>query len=248
MKPSVCLAVLAASLLAAPPAPAQPQRAPVARGRVQLLGADMAGSCKAGDIERARQLADACEGKQQCSFTPVPGDAAAESCARESLALWDCGDGKTRYAALGPQNKGQSREIRLECPPGMAAAAPPPALAASAPKPAPVPAPVATASMAPPHKPGDPETVTVDEIRPEAPAMRVPRPAVAGIDMSAAGVNRERMRGVCALFTDPTAGENPAARLAQLHGQIWDRPDHSPGAASNCGVKSLVPQSAVPEP
>jgi len=246
MKPVISFAVLAASLLAAhlalAQAPGTPQRAPVAKGRVQLLGADMAGTCKTGDLERAHRLADACEGRKQCSFTPEIEDAAAETCARDSLALWDCGDGKTRYAALGPQNKGQSREIKLECAPDVVADAPPPAAPA---EPAPRPAPVATASVQPP-KPGQPETVIVEEVQPTPPVFRVQRPPPTALDLSAAGIDREVVRAVCEVWTDPTAPENPTARLNQLHAQIWDRPDHTPGAHSGCGVKTTMPPGAAP--
>ena len=85
MKPIACLLALASLLCATHFAMAQggPQveRVAAAPGRVQLLGADMAANCKAGDIERAHRLADACEGKRQCSFTPEVGDPAGEACA-----------------------------------------------------------------------------------------------------------------------------------------------------------------------
>lgn len=241
----LALAVGGTRLALAQPDNARPGVAP---GRIQLVGADMAGICKPGDIERAHKLADACEGKLQCSFTPETGDGAAETCARESMALWDCGDGKTRYAALGPQNAGQSREIKLECPPQAVVATQAPAQAP--PAAAPAPKPVDTAAVTPPGK-GQPETVKVDEQK-AAPKIAVRQVATApgAIDMSAAGVNQERVRAICEQFYDPTRGEDPRVSLNQLHANILNAPGHAPGAVGDqrsCGAKTDVPASALPD-
>jgi hypothetical protein len=215
MKLTVCLLVLAASLCAAHLALAQggahTQRAAVVSGRVQLLGADMAANCRAADIERAHKLADACEGKQQCRFTPAIDDAAGEACARESMALWDCGDGRTRYAALAPQGANQSREITLEC------------------------APAAVAAVAPaqPAAQDKTETVKADGLKLPAVKIVVQPPSVTGLDMSAAGVDAEVRRIDREVWYNPQIPRADGDTLIDIHNDLWNRPDHSPGAAIN---------------
>lgn len=220
MKPTACLLVLAASLGATSSALAQSgtSRPAVVPGRVQLLGADMAATCKTGDIARAHRLADACEGKRQCSFTPEAGDAAAEACARDSMALWDCGDGKTRYAPLAPQGANQSREIRLECAPDAAATATP----ATNP-------PAATQTAAQDKT----ETVKVDGAKLPAIKIVVKPPAATGLDVSAAGVDREMKRANDNLWYDPRIGSSGAGMMAGIHGSLYDRPGHSPNAVAD---------------
>lgn len=257
MKPLAGLLVLLATLFAAHVAlaqgAAQTARAGVQPGRIQILGADMAGTCKAEEIERAHRLADSCEGRKQCSFTPQPGDKSSEACARDSMALWDCGDSKTRYAALGPQGAGQSREIRLECPPDAIAKAAP----ATAPKEAagvtfegvPVVLPPASAQVAT-AKPGT-ETVIVDSIK-ILPTLNMVQPRVApgALDLSAAGVNRERLLSYCEMWFDQTAKEVPEERFAQLHRDLWKAPEHLPGAVGEqraCGPKTHAPAGSAPD-
>lgn len=243
MKPLAGLLVLLATLFAAHVAlaqgAAQTARAGVQPGRIQILGADMAGTCKAEEIERAHRLADSCEGRKQCSFTPQPGDKSSEACARDSMALWDCGDSKTRYAALGPQGAGQSREIRLECPPDAIAKAAP----ATAPKEAagvtfegvPVVLPPASVQVA--AKPGT-ETVLVDSIKILPTLNIVTAPvSVGAIDMSAAGVSRECDRVKQTEWDDINIHgggpppHNDRQMLADLHRNIYLPPDHSPDSA-----------------
>lgn len=218
MKPHDCLLVLALTLAAAP-ALAQGKASAV----ITVLGAEMGASCKDGDTARARQLDAACSGKPQCRFTPQAGDAAAEACARDSVALWNCGDGKTRQVALAPA-PGQSREIRLECPQA------------------------ATVATAAAPEPAQDKTETIHVQHAPGTTAPPPRPV---IDMSAAGINQERLRMVCENWYDPAAPENPGASLARLHADLWKRPDHSAnavGAARQCGAKTDVPESAIPVP
>jgi hypothetical protein len=235
MKLTACLLVLAASLGVAPVALAQnaSQRAAVMPGRVQLLGADMAANCKAGDIARAHKLADACEGKQQCSFTPEPGDAAAEACARDSMALWDCGDGKTRYAALAPQRANQSREIKLECAPNAVASAA---------------APAAQMPTAQPVTNDATETVKADGVKLPAVKIVVKPPPVTGLDMSAAGVDAETARMDREVWYDPRVPKSGANTMTDIHKNLWNKPDHAPGSAVNKCSGAACQEGVVGEP
>lgn len=162
MKPIACLLLPAAIVLGGLHlALAQGAASPVL---VEVVGAEMSSLCREADIARARRLAEACEGKQQCRFTPEAADAAGEACARDSVVLWRCGAGETRQVPLAPA-PGRSREITMACEQPVLAAAPPPAA------PAPPPTTI-VASIVPPNE--APETVTVTTPRPVEPRVEAP--------------------------------------------------------------------------
>lgn len=192
---------------------------------VVVLGAEMGASCKDADTQRARKLAAACNDKQQCAFTPEVGDEASEACARDSVVLWNCGDGLTRQAALAPQ-AGQSREIRMECPKTAVAAAEPQKPDA--------------------QKSDSTETVKVEGKQTSAALMGL-RQSTAPLNMSEAGVDREYNRamtqsakGMPGVFSDAngravTSVDHTDGQqmLDDLHGNRYGRDDHSANAPLN---------------
>lgn len=208
---------------------------------VVVLGADMAASCKEADTERARKVAAACNDKQQCAFTPAMGDAASEACARDSVVLWNCGDGRTREAALAPKD-GQSREIRLECP-KMAVATDEPQKPDNT---------EAVKVAAQPQKPQSQKPDTTETVKVEgkqiSPALMALRRSVAPLDMSEAGVSREMNRsiaesfkGMPGLFATSEGGFvdgaiNPGDGqqvLDQTHRELYRGADHSASSPLN---------------
>jgi hypothetical protein len=217
MRPIACLLALAVSLCAASLALAQdgmkdrtasaPSAAPAAPVLVSVLGADMSTLCHDADIERARRVAEACDGKTRCRFTPETGTEASEACARDSVVLWNCGDGRTRQSPLAPE-PGQSREIVMECP---------------------QPAVAAVAAVKPAPKDGT-ETVNAEGRMQE---LATVRPAAKPlIDMSEAGVDAELTRMEHTKFDDPRSSAPPAVRLNDIHRDLWKAPDHSPSVSS----------------
>lgn len=235
MKPIVCLpvlAVLAAVLGAASFARAQEQATGTAAAPVlvNVMGAEMSSLCHDADIERARRVSDACDGKTQCRFTPEAGTESSEACARDSVVLWNCGDGKTREAKLAPE-PGESREIVMAC------AQPAVSVAAAMPPPA-------SAQAAPAVKDGT-ETVTSESRKAGLTARPVPPPV---LDASAAGVAREQARMNSEMHFDPTAVGMTGVRLKVLHDQIYSKPDHSPGGLDDCQRKGQACALTAPPP
>jgi hypothetical protein len=212
MRPIACLLALAVSLCAVSLAFAQDgtkiQAASTSGAAaavpvlISVLGADMSTLCHDADLERARRVAEACDGKTLCRFTPEIGTEASEACARDSVVLWNCGDGRTRQAPLAPE-PGQSREIVMEC-------APPAAAAATS-------APATVAAVNPPSQPSRDSTETVHaegRIRELAAVRPAAKPL---IDMSEAGVGAELTRMEHTKFDDQRSSAPPAARLNDIH-------------------------------
>jgi hypothetical protein len=198
--------ILAASLGGIALAQTVSRTAPVL---LEVIGADMSGLCREEHAARARRVSEECDGKQQCSFTPETGDAAAEACARDSVVFWRCGEnGEAHSMPLG-RAAGQSREIRMACEqPGLAAAPPVPV----------APPNIVVASTAPAAEGQEFITVTVTTPRLSEPRVQPPvRASEARVDAEMERIrNYMRPEGGIDGPLLPGAGQGTGEFMAQL--------------------------------
>jgi hypothetical protein len=189
---------------------------------VEVIGADMSGLCRDEHVARARKVSEECDGKPQCRFTPEPGDAAAEACARDSLVFWRCGETGATHSMPLARAADASREIAMECEQPVLAAAPPAPLAEAS-----TPPNVVTPSVTPPA--GELEVVTVTVTTPRL-ASRVQPP----VRFNEAQVDAEIERITNSLRPDsgidgplfPGAGQGTGRFLGELRA-ARSQPDRS---------------------
>jgi hypothetical protein len=62
-------------------------------------------------------LAKACDGKAACDYAVEPVDLGPgqESCAKDFVAEWKCGNGNTVYSATLPANAAKGEKLHLAC-------------------------------------------------------------------------------------------------------------------------------------